>query len=622
MNPNHRTTLAQLFGDYRAEWSEELFAKLFITPPYFPQVKTKRPCFLIGGRGTGKTTALRSLRFDKSHAHPTQVSAEIPFFGIYIRLNKNRVRAFQGPDLRDEDWRKAFAHYFNLLACRELAHLHDWLCTTNSLPNISPLNVSAAFGLPTSLKPSELAQELSRLVVELEVFVNNPRSAPRPVFSMAESPLRFHAEALEELGLLAGKAVFCCVDEYENLLDYQQSILNTYIKHAEPPLSYKVGVRKNGLRTRATIDGSDLLATPDDYLEIDIAESSFESFAKEVVEHRLREAVKQGLKVPTDVTEFLPDLPFHEEAVLLGCERIHDLVRRKIEESTDPQLREWFKALPAHQSYFLEYWSNASGTSVEALAQDWSLNPKVWSTRLQNHGYASLFWLSTGRKGAGIKKYYAGSNTFLALASGNIRYFLELIDETINRYLEHDVGSELVRLPPRCQTDAAQAVGKRRLDQVEGLSVRGVELKRLLLAVGKVFFEFARDPVGRTPEQNAFVLTGEAESRESVVEILKEGVAHLVFEAGPRTKATSRQEVRDDEYRLHPIFCAFFEFSHRRKRRVTFKADALLSLATKPADSAVAIKQLLGGHEQSDLESLPTQLAMFAPFFHGSHKTS
>lgn len=93
---------------------------------------------------------------------------------------------------------------------------------------------------------------------------------------MAESPLRTFAEILRTEGLLGERVVFCCIDEYENLLNYQQAILNTYIKHAEPPLSYKVGVRKNGLRNRQTLDGQDVLRVPDDCLEIEIADEGFD----------------------------------------------------------------------------------------------------------------------------------------------------------------------------------------------------------------------------------------------------------------------------------------------------------------------------------------------------------
>ncbi|MFW8695887.1 hypothetical protein, partial [Mesorhizobium japonicum] len=87
--------------------------------------------------------------------------------------------------------------------------------------------------------------------------------------------------------------------------------------------------------------------------------------------------------------------------------------------------------------------------------------------------------------------------TLLSLAAGNIRYFLELIDTAIGYQLDED-SSKIAHLTlsPKSQTLAAREVGKRRLNQLEGLADHGVQLKRLVLAIGKVFFELARSPSG------------------------------------------------------------------------------------------------------------------------------
>ena len=48
--------LDELFGSYKAEWLNEKIFQFFATPSYFTSLKDKRPCVLMGGRGTGKTT--------------------------------------------------------------------------------------------------------------------------------------------------------------------------------------------------------------------------------------------------------------------------------------------------------------------------------------------------------------------------------------------------------------------------------------------------------------------------------------------------------------------------------------------------------------------------------------
>jgi hypothetical protein len=613
-------SLGDLFSDYRAEWPPALFGDLFIAPPYFAKLETARPCFLIGGRGTGKTTSLRSLRFDSSAARLTSDSLpsnSMPYLGVYVKINKNRVRAFQGAYLPQEDWDRAFAHYFNVLVAQEFCRLSSWLQKQGIASELDLALTAASLGFPDVLANDQLSQALNAALVQLELFVNNPTQALRPIMSIAESPVKSFAEAIRASLGANVRSIFCCIDEYENLLDSQQAIVNTYIKHSEPPLTYKIGVRRGGLRDRATRDTQDVLATPDDYLEIDIGEEEkFDDFARQVVEHRLHRAREKEIHVAENIDDFLPDLPISIEAELLGCARIANEVLEEILATNDDELVRWARDLPKNQLYFVKYWAEGDEGTVAELAQDWMTNPVAWSTRLGNYGYASLFWLSKGRKGARIRKYYAGARTLIGLASGNIRYFIELIDESIRATLTDSraAANWSGQVMPEHQTLAARAVGKRRLDQIEGLSEHGSEIKRLVLALGKVFFEFARDPVGKSPERSSFVVTGSADARRRIFELLREGASTLAFEITPRTKATTQREMRDDEFRLHPIFAPFFEYSHRRKRRCTFTAESLLEILENPAKALATLME----RQPTDADELPHQLAMFSSFYESS----
>lgn len=613
--------LRQLFGDNRAEWPSTNFKDLFVPPTYLSKLEAMRPCFLVGGRGTGKTTSLQSLRYDSMFERIEAdglTFGDQEYLGILIRMNKNRVRAFSGDAASPEMWSKWFAHYFNLIACGEIASLTCWLQDKVGVKVASEsiALISQELGLNLCSDLNGLQSEIKSGIARLQLQVNNPAQNLNITVSMAEAPLRTFVEVLKDNGLLGERTVFCCIDEYENLLDYQQAILNTYIKHAEPPLSYKVGVRKNGLRNRQTLDKHDLLRVPDDCLEIEIVDEGFEYFAKAVAELRLKFARNEGAPVSDSLRGFLDELSFTEEAELLGAERIADEV---LSELKGTHLYDYFLEKPKAEVYFLKFWQEGEGDSLVSLAESWKNNESEWKTRLGNYGYASLFWLSKGRKGVRIRKYYCGERTLLSLAAGNIRYFLELIDTAIGNEL--DSAQELsgsLRVSAKSQTIAARDVGKRRLNQLEGLADHGVQLKRLVLAIGKVFFELAREPNGKTPEVTSFVLSGSANEVEKVHSLLQEGVGHLAFESDPRTKSTSNSELRDDEYRLHRIFSAFFEISHRKKRRMTIEARHLLSvLEDRPSK---VISTLLDDKPQTAEEELPEQLALFSAFYDSSAK--
>lgn len=614
-------TLRQLFDDnIRAEWSTQYFEDLFVPPTYLTKLESVRPCFLFGGRGTGKTTALRSLGYD-SVAKRLDIEgstfSDQEFLGILVRMNKNQVRGFCGEELDDSSWRKLFAHFFNLKVSLEFTKLAEWLESNGyvQLGGSSMKLVAKALGLADATNVSALSSAIKEAIVELELYVNNPLNSQPVTLSMAETPLRLIADELAKTETLSGKVFFCCIDEYENLLDYQQAVINTYIKHAEPPLTYKVGVRTNGLRNRQTLDGGDLLKTPDDFAEIEIAEEGFNYFAKAVAEKRLQYANKGRTLVPDKLEEFLPDLSLEDEAILLGAEKIAQEVVAELLD-TDFVLAEKIQVKNKADICFLRYWQEASGLSLPALASDWLDNEPTWSTRIDNHRYASLFWITKGKKGARIRKYYCGARTFLSLPAGNIRYFLELLDAAIKFELDagtNDQKQGLLAPSPKSQTLAAASVGKRQLNQLEGLADHGVQLKRLVLAIGKVFFEFARTPQGRSPEVASFVIEGTPQEVSRIRTLMDEGVAHLAFEVAPRTKATTNLEIKDDEFRLHSIFCAFFEITHRKKRRTTFNARNLLAvLDDKPSK---AISMLMGGGQQSDEDDLPEQLAFFTTFY-------
>src|ERR1700733_9836102 len=96
-------TLSNPFGLYRAEWLNHALFQLFAKPTYYPELETPRPCVLVGGRGTGKTTVLRCLsydgKFELEGSDSTRVSGW-PYYGFYQRINTNRVTAFRGDELQ------------------------------------------------------------------------------------------------------------------------------------------------------------------------------------------------------------------------------------------------------------------------------------------------------------------------------------------------------------------------------------------------------------------------------------------------------------------------------------------------------------------------------------------
>ena len=75
-----------VFGALRAEYFRDECTS-FTHPTYFPQLLNRRPCMLVGGRGTGKTTVLKSLSYEgQAHLRPETPVSDWQFVGLYWRI--------------------------------------------------------------------------------------------------------------------------------------------------------------------------------------------------------------------------------------------------------------------------------------------------------------------------------------------------------------------------------------------------------------------------------------------------------------------------------------------------------------------------------------------------------
>ncbi len=616
-------TLATFFRDYRAEWKSAQFDKLFVEPPYMSSLTALRPTFLEGGRGTGKTVALRSMRYTETIARHTGSSCdELPYYGIYTRINQNRIRAFHSPAFSAGASESLFVHYLNLVLAGRLCELGSWLVDGRAceMPSDDIAVVSQLLGYDELTDFASLGKAIRTGVVRLQMYVNNPGAVESPLLSPAEAPITELALCVSKIGRV-GAPIFICIDEYENLSEIQQRVINTYIKHAEEPVSYKIGVKRFGRKTRNTF-GGELLESPADYDNIDASSSKeYAGFARNVAHNRLllarHEIEKQtgnSSGLPDQLERVLPTLTFEEEALKLGTERRLTAFQQVLQQAGETRALETYQGLSITWRHFIAYWAARSQETPLQVLESFEANPPEWKTRFSNFGYESLFWLSQGRKGTRFRKYYTGWATLFGMSSGNIRYLLELLDRGFTLASQSAPETAPYVVGPMHQTLAARNVGQDRLEQLESLTHHGVELKRIVLAIGKVFMELARNPLKGSPEANSFVLSGEKEAQDTMVSLLNVGVSHLAFEVSHRTKATSSEEMRDGEYRLHPIFAPFFEYSHRKKRRITVDAQHFLLLGAEPKK---AIAEMLRNRPVELTEELPEQLSLYEAFYEG-----
>jgi hypothetical protein len=621
MTPNETETarVSAMLGLYKAEWLNGRLFELFNEPQYFGELKTKRPCVLIGGRGTGKTTVLRGLSYQGQFALKNNVVSTIgesDFYGIYYRVNTNRVTAFDGPELTTAQWTKYFAHYVNILFCANLLEFTQWYSVKTGTPislaekNLKKVATSLGFNFDGGL--GELADAIELELVRFEASLNSIDTESVVKLSLQGAPIDQLTQALVDTPQFAGKQFFFLIDEFENLLDYQQKVLNTLIKHATSAYTFKVGVRELGWRERATLNPNEQLTSPADYARIDIADvmkgGRFAKFAATVISSRLSSAhdITHGREL---IRTLLPGMSEDDEACLLLDEKEKASLVRTFRKTLDSN---GIETIPVGRIAFAKYWARThKDIQLKEALEGLAGGDSEWKDRLNNYYYTFLFTIRMRKPG--IRKYYSGWKVFLSLANGNIRYLLEMVHAAFTKHVE-DGGDLTEPIAPQIQTQAAQDVGKKNLDELQGLSVDGASLTKLLLSLGRIFQLFAQEPDGHTPEVTQFrVSMGDQPwENEATDKLLRSAVMHLALIRSPGNKLTDQSDTKEYDYMMHPVFAPFFVFSFRRKRKMTITPHAVLKLISNPRDG---IADVLRQNNRANDSALPDQLQLFGAYY-------
>ncbi len=347
--------------------------------------------------------------------------------------------------------------------------------------------------------------ELSR--IGFEAYINNVVDASQPRLSLQSAPIDILTEAVLSLSEFQEKQFFFLLDEYENFLDYQQQVVNTIIKHSEDRYCFKIGVRELGWRCRSTLNSNEQLVHPADYARINIAEKlqgeTFKSFARDVCMKRISRIRLPDQDVVQNIEELLPGLSDEEEAIKLGVGSLAKQVVASIERESGKAYDTVINLMHPLEIYLVGFWAELKGQSLSSVVDEAIAKPAEWKDRYGNYRYALLYTIRKGKRG--LHKYYCGWNTFTHIAAGNIRYVLELVDQSLLSHYQ-DTKSLSSPVPHEEQTKVAQRVGSMNLSELEGLSVDGAELTKLVLSLGRVFQVMASDVAGHTPEVNQFRL--------------------------------------------------------------------------------------------------------------------
>ena len=603
--------LAKSLGSFRAENLERrVLFELYTAPSYFPELLQPLPCFLQGGRGTGKTTVLRYLSYEAALAGANE---EQPFHGLYVKFERSEISAFKGAGLDDDSWSRLFAHYMNLVQCLSLLEYvriayHEDL---ESLQGDAFQRFTRSLRLSNQIETvDDAVKSIYDLIIDLQHSVNNIQDKPVIDTSTMGVPVKYLVNACDAIPKFSERQVAFLFDEFEVLRNYQQRVVNTLIKEANDRITFKIGVREEGLRERVVVGGDQEIRTPADYALVRIEErlqgDSWGEFATMVVSGRLTPIWDQDVNPIRDLQLLFPSLTTEEEAILLGAKDVADRARENQSEHGV------LEGLTDYEVFFADFIARSRSKSIADVVETIRNGGSEYRNLRNNYDFAALFTLK--RRRPGRTKYYCGWQTLLALANGNIRYLLQLVSTILQ---EHSLkeGTLSVPVATETQTDCCATVGSEILRDSEGISLSGARLMKLVLALGQVFHELAVTPEGHAAEITQFEISNEAtaapDELEAVRNVLRDAVMHLALVRISGTKLGGDADTRTYDYMLHPIFAGFFRYSYRRKRKMGLSTAEIIGLIETPKPT---ITQILRRHHRAAPTELPGQLQLFGGF--------
>lgn len=614
--------------------------KDFVVPRFFKKIDlmSDMPTRLEGGRGSGKTMVLRYLSYQSQFstnrkAIPLDALGRV---GLYWKADTQFLRLLQKRGLEESDWVLIFQHYLTLKIALEVVEsvIRVYSSDIDGLPKLDISDVKLGFLEDFGLNSGclgELEKEIKSLLIKTEVACQNIGGIgdliklPQSFVDVLVAEIKNGSEFLKD-------TVFCVyIDEYENLLSYQQKVINTRIKHSEPPLIFNIAIKINGMSETLTL-GEERIENRADYqivnLENEIFGSEFEAYVAEIfikkiigaspfikscvdidesvlgdparIEERMGDEYVS--KVKDLANRFLPgrshgDLAEEVFETPRYYKKLKDEIRRALVERGSKYSAEDFICVNNKKASIV----NSSLLFRERLdVQDVFGNFSKLKEGCDNKYYAPTAWEHNNFIGSylrivtaykGNSSFYSGFDVFTVLSSGNVRHFLELCRTAFSIVSEKQFSENLC-IDQKTQHMAARLASDELFREISRFTPWGVQLTNLVSGLGGLFQDCQSRESQSEPEIIHFSLKGDASDFSSEDRfLLEEAVKWGVLKTSESTKNKSSSAITDYEYILNPIYSPFFFITYRKNRKIEIGISDLRGLYEKGRGYLQAMKR-------------------------------
>jgi hypothetical protein len=580
------------FSTDRAEQLGDKLFEFYASHKSFEGLLRSKSLILEGGRGSGKTMFfLYHSYFNKKQEALSQKNTFENFLknenliGIHFRADSNFVPAFQHKGIKEEEWVQLFSHYLNLNLTKRLLEI---IVDINSNGN-DKLNFDILDEIQELLKDKLIIdfdtflKRIKSHEIKLLSYINNPSEIEKPTLIINGLLLNYLAQSVLAQDILNLKNVHIFVDEYENMLPYQQRIINTLIKHPNPVI-FNIGMRKEGLKTYQTLSDSEIISSPHDYKRFDLeelSESEYEELLVKICRKRLSrlQTLINKEEQFLDIRYYLGNYDYYDE--------IHGIIKQKGIETLKIKL----KTRIGIENSDLKVLYNQEDPMILRLNLvliDRGKNPEELAIELNKYQNKKsskyVDWIHNNKLGVVFllakefkkDKKYSGFKTYKSVSSGISRYFIELCEEAFKNAWRNGFTFDNPRqLTDVEQTNAAFSITKYKINEIETYTPHSIRLKRFTILLGKIFQALHRDNKLSEPERNHFTTEYDKLSEETR-DFLKNAILYSVLQRRNQTKdKDSSIDSNNWEYHLNHIYAPYFRISARRIRSLNIDANNL-----------------------------------------------
>lgn len=599
----------------------------FVVPPYIDAIdlaKIDHSMSIVGGRGCGKTTYVRYF------SHWTQFDQDresiehdaLKSIILYWKPDTAYCRSLTKSWLSEQNARNFF-HALSgmellielLSALQNIAYHIPSLVQELAENNLFWKRLHKITGVESSdLEDIKSWAEETLFDVQISINANEtvalPRIDPKATFELLLPTLRDGCPTLKS----SRYKVF--VDEFENLAEYQQRIINSYRKHSNAFLSWNVAHKRFATLSNAT-DGDEKLQHGNDYHEYTL-DKSFKS--ERQIKFFLCELVLLGLlsnNLPCHIENMCADVLGDRTKLTLRRDRkyvkeVFRIVKRilpsvgnreiakcaisnsSVKTVVESSLRQ-IKGLSKNTAKMLIESKPETAIATVAIANQKSFEisqlesyidsnfsaSDPYNQRVQTYLLTSLLNFNARFSYITIP-VYAGFDRFCQLSDFNVRHFIDLCYNSF-KLMDSDLEISSLEEFPTLSLDimhqGAINTSNRVIKEIPTYTPMGLTLSGLANRLGDIFQIWQKGENQSEPERTHFFIKSDfGDLQERIREVIDQAKCWRVLIEYDATKDKNSNKSSDYEYRLNPIYSPHFNISCRKIRRIEINEKQFLDI--------------------------------------------